>query len=240
MKKSVEIVKTRSFNSKPRFDNFSSFINKRHRWIILGWIIVFLISLTMVSGFLSSVNYNITAPSGPTNAESQKAQTIMNTEFPALANSTGSNTVTIILQGVQPYSEAVKSAVLAMNTELAANSKTSNYTGMTSLYTEECSELNSIVPSLLQEVKEAASLSSSQQKIANSQAWQIASTDVANSFAADSSGSPFFSVNSTSLAFVLSTLSSDTDMTKIDRATMLAVSNQSFCDFALVPTQAVQ
>ena len=32
-------------------------------------------SLTVISGFLSSVNYNITAPSGPSNTESQNHRT---------------------------------------------------------------------------------------------------------------------------------------------------------------------
>ena len=229
----------RRAGSKSRFSGVSSLIEKRHRWIILTWMIIFLVSLTMVSGFLSSVNTNITSAGGPSNTESQKAQNILNSQFPALNNNTDDNLIIVILQGGQPYSDAVKNAVLALNQTLTSSAKVSNYTGMTSIYTEVYSELNSIVPSLLQEAASEAANVSSQQNVTLSQAWTLASSYVANAATGSFSGSPLFAINDTSLALLLSSLSSNSTQSQIEAATLSVISNQSFSNYPLLPTPAV-
>lgn len=222
------------------FERLGSLVRKHHRWIILGWIIVFLISLTMISGFLSSVNYNITSSSGPTNTESQKAQNIINAEFSAVANNTGSNSIEILLQGIQPYSDTMKNEMFALNRTLTADDKISNYTGMSSLYAQEYTGLNGFIPSLLPEVsEEVENITDSGQNVSYSQAWSIASTYVANAAVGAFYGNPFFSINSTSLALLLSNLSENSTMPQIESATLSVVSNQSFSDYPLVPTQAI-
>lgn len=223
------------------FQNLGPTIRRRHRWIVLGWVLVVLISLGMISGFLSSVNYNITSPGGSSNSGSQTAQNILNAQFPASANNSGSNSVLIILQGVQPYSTPVKSALFALNVTLSSESKTSNYTGMSSIYTVESAGLDSLLPSLLQDVaRESVNISSSQPSLSSSQAWSKASTYVATATAGEYSEDPFFSVNSTSLGILLSSLQENSTQLQVDEAAISVVSNQSFAGYPLVLTRALE
>jgi RND superfamily putative drug exporter len=138
--------------SKSRFDHLSAFIRKRYRWIIAAWVIVAILSLFMIPKFFSSVSYNIVGSlGGPSNSESQKASSILSTEFPT-ANESGLNTILVVLQNADVYSNLVKSRVLSLNGTLTGDAKVSGYTGQSSMYTLEYGILTSSAPSLVPQV----------------------------------------------------------------------------------------
>lgn len=114
---------------------------------------VVLISVSFLPSFFSNVSYNITGGfGGPANTESQKAQNILNQEFPSTTNNESSNAILILLQGANPYSATVKNTVLSLNNTLANNKGVANYTGMDSLYSTEFTLLNSSLPSIIPQV----------------------------------------------------------------------------------------
>lgn len=138
--------------SKSRFDPLNAFIRKRHRWIIVVWVIVALACLTVVPLFFSSVSYNITGGfGGPSNSESQKAASILNATFPNV-NNESLDAVLVVLQGAQVYSESVRDAVLGLNQTIATDSSVANFSGESSVYTVEYGLLSSSVPSLVPQV----------------------------------------------------------------------------------------
>ncbi len=137
---------------KSRFDPLNAFIRKWHRWIIIAWIIVVIACLIVVPLFFSSVSYNITGGfGGPSNSESQKAANILNTEFPN-SNNESIDTVLVVLQGAQAYSDTVRDAVLGLNRTIATDSSVANFSGESSVYTVEYGLLSSSVPSLVPQV----------------------------------------------------------------------------------------
>ncbi len=120
---------------KSRFDSLSTFVKRRRRWIIIGWIVIALISVSFLPSFFSHVSYNITGGfSGPSNTESQKAQDIIDEEFPSTNNNASSNAILVLLQGANPFSNSVKGTVLSLNKTLGGNQNIANYTGMDSVY----------------------------------------------------------------------------------------------------------
>ncbi len=219
------------------FEALGSFIRRRHRWIIIIWVIVLVASLTLIPSFFSSVNYNITGGfGGPSNTESQKAQNILNAQFPSSNNTESNNQVLVVLQGVNPYSDSLKSTVLALNDTLAANDRIVNYTGMSTVYGTEYALLTAFLPDFLPEVAQAQTGITG---VSPTESWAIASSYVANSTAGVFSGSPVFVVNSTSLASLLSSLSANSTTSQISSAANGVVSNQSFSDYPLLPTRAL-
>ena len=87
--------------SKSRLDSLNALIKKRHRWIIVAWMVILVISLTLIPSFFSSVSYNITGGLGrPSNSESEKASNIMQAEFPGSSNES-SDSIIIVLKGPQ-------------------------------------------------------------------------------------------------------------------------------------------
>ena len=134
------------------FDHLNVFIKKRHRWIIAIWVVVAIACLTVIPMFFSSVSYNITgAFGGPSNSESQKAASILNAAFP-LSSNESANTILVVLQGAQVYSDSLKNAVLGLNHTVAADKNISNFTGESSIYTVEYSLVAESVPSLVPQV----------------------------------------------------------------------------------------
>ena len=132
-----------------RFEILDTFIRKRRRWIIVAWIIVVIVSLTLIPSFFSSVSYNIASGfGGPTNTESQKAQAILNAEFPSSSNGSD-NSILLVIQSSSIHSYALQKAIFDLNTTLSAESSRTNFTGMNSIYTIESSVLNSTLPSLI-------------------------------------------------------------------------------------------
>src|SRR5271167_849670 len=105
---------------RSRFEAFNSFLRRRHRLVILAWIIAVVVAGTQISVFFNHVSYNVAGSSfgGPTNAESEVAQGILNAQFPKSVNSSD-NGIIVVLQNDQMYSSSVQSSVLALNRTLA-------------------------------------------------------------------------------------------------------------------------
>ncbi|HYB03025.1 MAG TPA: hypothetical protein VED17_01095, partial [Nitrososphaerales archaeon] len=134
--------------SGSRFDSLNTLIRRRHRLIIVAWVVVIAVSLVFIPSFFNAVSYNITSVGGPTNTESQQAANILAAQFPGSSN--GSTTsILVVFQGANVFSNAVKNSVLGLNSTLATDDKLQNLTGMTSVYTTEFGLLNSTVPALL-------------------------------------------------------------------------------------------
>src|SRR5271157_1040599 len=142
--------------SKSYFDPLNAFIRRWHRWIIVAWFVVVIASLLLISSFFSSVSYNITGGfGGPANSESQKTDNLLQAQFPTSANQS-SDSIIIVLQENQssqasfnPYSDAVRNAVLSLNDLVGGDSGVMNYTGLSSIYTIEYSLLSSTVANMI-------------------------------------------------------------------------------------------
>ncbi|MDG6925292.1 MAG: MMPL family transporter [Nitrososphaerota archaeon] len=137
-----------------RFDILSSFLRKRYKLVLVAWVIALVAFGSQVPTFFGAVNYNVAGSNfgGPTNAESQLAQNILNVQFPSASNSSG-NGIIVVLQNSQMYSDGVQSALVNLNRTLAADpTLAASFTGMASLYSTEYSFLTEVVPPLLPQV----------------------------------------------------------------------------------------
>ena len=150
--------------SRSLFDSLNNFIRKRHRLIIIAWIVVVLFSLILIPSFFSAVSYDLTGGFGSrSDTESDRTAKIIDAQFHTSSNGTssssgtGNNSIIVVLQGVPVYSDVLKQKVLALNGTLSKNTGIVNYTGQTSLYTLEASLLNSSLPDL---INQTASLQS--------------------------------------------------------------------------------
>ena len=131
------------------FDSLNNFIRKRHRLIIIAWVVVVLLSLVLIPSFFSSVSYDLTSGfGGPANTESDKAANIVHAQFPSSSNSSGGS-ILVVVQNAQVYSDSLKQKVLALNATLYNDRNVGNYTGESSLYSLEASLLNSSIPAIL-------------------------------------------------------------------------------------------
>lgn len=146
--------------SRSRFEPFNSFIRKRHRLIIIAWVVALLLSLTLIPSFFSSVSYNIanTNFGGSNNTESQLAQNILSSQFPS-SNNSGGNSIILVIQtsGPNVYSSAIQNALFSLNKTIGSDPNEVNYTGMSSIYSTEYDLLNSTVPSFISGVAGLAS-----------------------------------------------------------------------------------
>jgi RND superfamily putative drug exporter len=139
--------------SRNLFDSLNKFIIKRHRWIIIAWIIALIVSLSLVPSFFSSVSYNIMGGFGaPSNSQSEKASNILKAQFPSASNQSSSS-ILLVVQGAQPYSDALKKAVLDLNETISKDQNIGNFTGESSLYSTEYSLLNSSLPGIIPQVE---------------------------------------------------------------------------------------
>ncbi|MDG6923762.1 MAG: MMPL family transporter, partial [Nitrososphaerota archaeon] len=135
---------------KSRFDSLNTIVKRRRRWIVIGWVVLVLVSVSFLPNFFSHVSYDITGGiGGPSNTESDRAQKILNAEFPSSASNASSHAILVLLQGPNPYSDSVKNTLLALNKTLANNPEIANYTGLDALYTVEIGLLNSTLPSVI-------------------------------------------------------------------------------------------
>jgi RND superfamily putative drug exporter len=141
------------------FDSLNNFIRKRHRLIIIAWVVVVLLSLVLIPSFFSAVSYDLTGGFGARpNSESDKTANIVAAQFPSSNDSgAGQSSILVVLQGAPVYSDALKQKVLVLNATLSQDSGIVNYTGQTSLYTLEASLLNSSIYEL---INQTASLQS--------------------------------------------------------------------------------
>ena len=63
--------------------HLNNFIRKRHRLIIIAWVVVVLLSLVLIPSFFSAVSYDLTGGFGaPSNTESAKTAKIVDAQFP--------------------------------------------------------------------------------------------------------------------------------------------------------------
>jgi len=139
--------------SRSRFDPFNSFVRRFHKVIVIVWIVALALSVTLIPSFFSGVSYDITSLGkfgGPSNAESQVAQNILNAQFPSM-NTSATNGLILVIQNPSQgaYSDAVKGSLAGLDQTLASQDVV-NYTGATSVFTTEGELLNSTVPGLLQ------------------------------------------------------------------------------------------
>ncbi len=142
---------------KSYFDSLNNFIRKRHRWIIIAWIVAVLLSLVLIPSFFSAVSYDLTGGFGaPSNTESAKTANIISAQFPS-SNTSSEGSILVVIQGTQVYSDLLKQKAMALNTTLSNDKEIGNYTGETSLYSLEASLLNS---SILAIINQTASLQS--------------------------------------------------------------------------------
>ena len=140
-----------------RFKSFSSFIIKRHRWIIIAWVLGLVLSVTLIPSFFSAVNYNITNTnlSGPKNQEARITQNIMNVEFPS-SNNSGGNSIILVIRtsGASVYSNSIKNSLFALNQTVGSDKNEANYTGMSSIYSTEYDLLNSTLPTFINQTSQ--------------------------------------------------------------------------------------
>jgi RND superfamily putative drug exporter len=135
---------------KSLFDSLNNFIRKRHRLIIIAWVVAVLLSLVIIPSFFSAVSYDITGGFGaPSNTESAKTAKIVDAQFPSSNTSGGEDSILVVVQGAQVYSDLLKQKSLALNNTLYNDRDVANYTGESSLYSLEASLLNSSVPAIL-------------------------------------------------------------------------------------------
>jgi putative drug exporter of the RND superfamily len=230
---------------RSRFEAFNSFLRRRHRLIIVVWIIAVVVAGTQISAFFGHVSYNVAGSSfgGPTNAESEVAQKIIDAQFPKSANSSG-NGIIVVLQNGQMYSSSVQSAILGLNRTLAADpTLEKNFTGLSSIYTTEYSFLASVVPSLVAQVSQLNSTVAAQSPpghpLTPQESWDVASQLVANASASSFSTSPLFTANAKQLGSLLSSLSSGTSPAQVRAALLGVVANETYPEFPLTLSRSL-
>jgi RND superfamily putative drug exporter len=227
------------------FDAFNSFLRRRRKLIIVAWLIAVILAGTQISIFFSHVSYNVAGSNfgGPSNAESQVAQNISDSQFPSTVNSS-SKGIIVVLQNAQMYSGSVQSAILGLNRTVAADPALSkNFTGFSGIYTTEYSFLASVVPSLVQQVSKLNSSMGANDAAGHpltpQQSWDLASQLVANGTASSFSTSPLFTANASQLGSLLASLSTGTSASQVRAAILRAVSNETYPDYPLTLSRSL-
>jgi len=230
---------------RSRFEAFNSFLRRRHKLIILAWLIAVIIAGTQIPAFFDHVSYNVGGSNfgGPTNAESQVTQNIINAQFASTVNSS-SNGIIVVLQNGQMYSSSVQSAVLGFNRTAATDPTLSkNFTGLDSVYTTEYSFLESVVPSLVQQVSQLntsfAATNPTGHPLTPQESWDLASGLVANGSASAFSTSPLFTANAKQLGSLLASLSSGDSPSQVQAAIIGVISNETYPEYPLVLSRSL-
>ena len=223
---------------KSRFDAYDSFVQRRHRWIIVAWIVLAIVMSTQLPSFFASVNFNIVGGGSGTPGEAQKAQAILNAEFPKASNASD-NSIIVLLQGGQVYSDQVKKGAIGLNETLSSDSNVANYTGMTSIYNAVSSLLNSTVPSLLPQVAYLSANISRTEGLPPAAGWNLTSQLIANATSSAFSGSPLFVVNSTSLTGLLAGIGPNATSSQVHSQINSVVQTKSFHDYPFVPESSI-
>src|SRR5271169_1363113 len=93
---------------RSRFDYLNAFIKKRHRMIVVAWILVLALSVPLTLSFFSSISFSVTNSSSLSvpNSESEKAQAVLSAQFPSTNTSTGP--IIVGFQNENVYSDEVK------------------------------------------------------------------------------------------------------------------------------------
>jgi putative drug exporter of the RND superfamily len=226
---------------RSRFEAFNSFLRKRRKLIIVAWIVAVIVAGTQIPAFFDNVSYNVGNSNfgGPSNAESQLAQNIINAQFPSTNNS-GGNSILVVLQNDQMYSSSVQAAVLGLNHTLATDPRLSgNYTGMNSIYSTEYSFLSSVIPPLVSQVALLVSSNPNQNSTSGSSSWDAASQIVANASAASFSTSPLFTDNEKQLASLLSSFSGGDSPSQVHAGLVSVISNETYSEYPLILSRSL-
>lgn len=231
--------------SRSGFDAFNSVLRRRRKLIIIAWLVAVVIAGTQISTFFGHVSYNVASSNfgGPSNAESQVAQKIINSQFPSTVNASNDGII-VVLQNGEMYSSSVQAAVLGFNRTVATDPALSkNFTGLSSIYTTEYSFLASLVPSLVQDVSQLnstmAAANPSGHPLTPVQSWDLASQLVANESASSFSTSPLFTVNAKQLGSLLSSLSGATSPSQVRAAVLGALANETYPEYPLTLSRSL-
>ncbi len=220
------------------FDSLNNFIRKRHRWIIIAWVVAVLLSLVLIPSFFSAVSYDLTGGfASPTNTESEKAANIMQAQFPS--SNSSDNSILVVIQGASVYSDSLKQNVLALNNMFANDKDIGNYTGESSLYSLEYGLLNSSIPSILNQTAELQLSYQLELSLNATQSWSLACGYISNVTQTTFADSPLFTINATSLSSLLSGLASNSTITDVNLAINNVITMQSYGNYPYVPSTAL-
>lgn len=211
------------------FDLLNALVRRRHRAIVAAWFIALVVSAPLVAGFFSSVSFNVTSGASSLvvqNSESQKAQAVIDAQFPAMNTTAGP--VIIVFQNQNVYSNQVKAGIFSLNQTLSTDFSMSNFTGITSLYSEEVGLLDTSIPPLVSQIAQTVSQANSSNRAA---AWDAAAREVTAATSKLFASSPLFTVNSSSLYAILSEPSVTSTPAQIRAEITRFVATQSFADY---------
>jgi putative drug exporter of the RND superfamily len=210
------------------FDPLNSVIRKNYRAIVIAWVLVLLVSAPLVSSFFSSISFNVSGSSlSVPNSESDRAQAVLNSQFPSM-NFSG-NSMIVVLQNQNVYANDVRLGVLSLNSTLAADSKIPGFTGITSIYSVEENLLDSTVPAFIEQV--ALALGGLPGSGNGTIAWDMASREVAGEVTSTFASSPLFTVNATSLYGLLSGLNATSTTGQVRASVASLISTLNFEDY---------
>jgi RND superfamily putative drug exporter len=210
------------------FDPLNALIKKNYRAIVVAWVAILLVSAPLISSFFTSVSFNVSASNlSVPNSESDKAQAVLNSQFPSM-NFSG-NSVIVVLQNQNVYSKDVRMGILSLNHTLATDSKLSDFTGITSIYSVEENLLDSTVPAYVNQVAQIAGQLSGSAN--GTVAWTLASRELAGGVSGTFASSPLFTVNATSLFDLLSGLNANSTPGQIRASVASLLLAQNFGDY---------
>jgi len=210
------------------FDPLNALIRKRHRAIIVAWVLVLLVSAPLFSNFFSSISFNVSAKNlSVPNSESDKAQAVLNSQFPSM-NLSG-DSVIVVLQNQDVYSSSVRVGVLSLNRTLSTDSMLPHFTGITSIYSVEENLLYSTVPAYVKQVAQIAGQIPS--SVNGTVAWGLASREVAAGVSREFASSPLFTINATSLSDLLSVLGVNSTSSQIRTSVANLLFTKSYGDY---------
>ncbi len=211
------------------FGKLSAFIKKRHRAIVVAWLVALVISTPLILGFFSAISFNVAnsnALSVP-NSESERAQAVIDAQFPAM--NTTSSPVIVVFQDGNVYSTGVKEGILSLNRTLAADPQLANFSGVESVYGVEASLLDSTVPGYVGQL--AGGIGPASNSSDAGAAWDTAAMALADRAASTFASSPLFTVNATSLYGLLAGLNANSTTGEIQAAVSGVLASESILDY---------
>jgi len=210
------------------FDPLNALIRKHHRAIVVVWVLILLVSAPLVSSFFSSVSFNVSGSNlSVPNSESDKAQAVLNSQFPSM-NFSGESII-VVLENQDAYAKDVRVGLLSLNSTLATDSKLSGFTGITSIYSVEENLLDSTIPTYVRQVAQIVDQLPGSGN--GTFAWDMASLELAGGVSGTFASSPLFAVNATSLYTLLSELNATSTPGQIRASIAQLLSTQNFEDF---------
>ncbi len=219
------------------FDFLNDFVRKRHKVVIVVWLLILIASAPLIASFFASVSFNVAGSNSLSvpNSESDRAQALLDAQFPSTNSS--SNPIIVVFENSNVYSDSVKADILALNGTLTADLSGSHFTGIVSVYGEEEGLLDETVPGYLSQV----ALASAQAPDPQSQAaaWDAASSQVAGAVSAELAESPLFTVNSSSLYALFTGLNATSTPSQIRSSVANLVSTIAYADFPYRLSSAV-